>query len=128
MKSILTPTSALSFGFGCTLALLPTTAPADELWVRRFDGPGRLNRATAVAVDSAGNVAVTGFSDNTTDDPNNYGFNDSYPNYDARGRADYYTAKYDGDGNFLWAKRYDGPVQGDDVATDVKMDAAGNVV
>src|SRR5439155_22474500 len=64
-----------------------------------------------------------------TDDPNSYGFNSGYPYYGATGRADYYTVKHAaGDGHRLWEKRYNGPSSGDDVATDVKMDAAGNVI
>jgi len=119
----------VSLGFACALALNTTIALADQIWEQRYHGPGRLNRATAVAVDNAGNVAVTGFSDNTSDDPNNYGFNDGYPYYYARGRADYYTVKYAaGDGHMLWEKRYNGIGEGDDVATDVKMDGAGNVI
>src|SRR5438094_536936 len=117
---------------GLALALLfgglSSTTLADQVWFQRYSGAGRMNRATAVAADSAGNVAVTGFSDNATDDPNNYGFNSSSPYYDALGTADYYTAKYAaGDGHLLWEKRYNGPANGDDVATDVKMDTAGNV-
>ena len=57
-------------GFACLLLFLNSSALADQLWAQRYAGSGRMNRATAVAVDSAGNVAVTGFSDNTTDDPN----------------------------------------------------------
>src|SRR5688572_25942779 len=123
MKTILAPTSVLSLGFGCALTFSPMVAPADTIWEKRYDGPAGttgLDRATAVAVDSAGNVAVTGFSDNATDDPDNYGFNCGYPYYCAIGTADYYTAKYAaGDGHLLWEKRYNGTGQGDDVATDV---------
>ena len=53
MKTALSSTTALSFGFGCALALNTTIALADQVWVQRYDGPGRFNRATAVAVDSA---------------------------------------------------------------------------
>jgi len=48
-------------------------AHADQIWEQRYDGPGHgVDRATALAVDSAGNAVVTGYSDNATDDPNNY--------------------------------------------------------
>ena len=49
-----------------------------------------------MAVDGSGNVVVTGYSDNGTND-------------------DYYTAKYAAaDGALLWEKRYNGPANGDD--------------
>jgi hypothetical protein len=53
---------------------------------------------SCVAVDSSGNVVVTGFSHNGT-------------NYD------YYTAKYAvTNGLLLWERRYNGPANGDDRA------------
>ena len=127
MKTILTSASALSVGFACALALSTATALAEQLWEKRYDGPGLgVDRATAVAVDGAGNVAVTGFSENATDDPNN-----SVGNYvyNENGRTDYYTAKYAAaDGHLLWEVRFNGPGRGNDVATDVKMDSTGNVI
>src|SRR5437588_8016523 len=93
MKTTIPATSAVSFGFVCALALNTTIAFADQIWEQRYDGPGHGNdHDRAVAVDSAGNVAVTGYSDNAADDPGNYQFD--YDTSDATGRADYYTAKY----------------------------------
>src|SRR5438094_10653192 len=115
LTTALTPILALTVGI--------VNSPADQIWVQRFDGPGRLNRATAVAVDNAGNVAVTGFSDNTTDDPNNYGFNEGGPYYYARGRADYCTVKYAaGNGDLMWEKSYNRPSRRDGVANEGKRD------
>ncbi|HXJ61608.1 MAG TPA: hypothetical protein VNU68_33620, partial [Verrucomicrobiae bacterium] len=112
MKTSLLSTSALSLGFACALAVIPTTAPADQIWEQRYNGPANSNdMALAVAVDTAGNVVVTGKSLN------------------ASGDYDFYTAKYDSaDGHLLWEQRYDGPNQADDVATCVVVDIARNVV
>ncbi|RLC42335.1 MAG: hypothetical protein DRH51_01025 [Candidatus Coatesbacteria bacterium] len=37
------------------------------------------------------------------------------------------TVKYDSDGNFLWAKEYDGPGGGNDYPSDMVVDSEGNV-
>jgi hypothetical protein len=59
----------------------------------------------ALALDSAGNVCVTGEE-----------------------REDFLTAKYSPAGDLLWAARYDGPGFGADRARAIAMDGAGNVV
>jgi|GEM_PF-641641 len=84
-------------------------------WVQRYGGPAS-NYSSATAVDSAGNVAVTGRSP---------GINGFY--------WDYYTAKYAAaDGHLLWEQRYDytlnGSSAGDSVANSVAVDSTGNVV
>ncbi len=80
------------------------------LWEKRYNGPGSdSDSAYSVAVDSAGNVFVTGAS---------FG-----------GSFDYYTAKYAAaNGALLWEKRYDGPGNNEDGAISAKVDSAGNVV
>lgn len=82
----------------------------NELWVRRYNGPGN-NRdwATAIAVDDGGNVYVTGVST---------GIGSAF---------DYATIKYDANGNELWVKRYNGPANSNDNPEALVLDAAGNV-
>jgi sugar lactone lactonase YvrE len=74
-----------------------------EEWVATYDNPsGGSDTITALALDSSGNLYVTGTSDN-----------------------DYLTIKYDTQGNQLWVARYD---SGDtDSATDFAVDSEGNV-
>src|SRR5690349_12026155 len=76
------------------LSSLATRAAVTEAWVQRYNGPANGNDyATAVAVDSSGNVIVTGFSENRT-------------NSEVEG----YTAKYAAaDGALLWERRYNSP-------------------
>ena len=83
-------------------------AQVQERWVARYHGPANgYNSATAMALDAAGNVYVTGYSSGVG--------------------LDYATVKYDSDGNELWVARYHDPANGRDVATAMALDAAGNV-
>ncbi|MCH8273174.1 MAG: SBBP repeat-containing protein [Armatimonadetes bacterium] len=98
-------------GTGDDYATLKYDARGSLRWVRRYNGPGNSDDvASALAVDSAGNVCVTGRSADT-------------PTGD-----DYATLKYDANGNLLWVRRYDGPGSGSDIAVAVLLDGAGNVL
>jgi len=84
------------------------------LWEQRYNGPAnRDDISSALAVDSSGNVVVTGSSQNDA------------PDYD----YDYYTAKYAAaDGALLWERRYNGPANQNDFAYATAVDSSGNVV
>ncbi len=80
------------------------------LWTSLYDGPDNQgDAATALAVDDSGNVYVTGASSGSTSG------------------SDYATIKYSSAGVPLWTKRYNGPGNGEDHATSLAVDAAGNV-
>ena len=59
-------------------------------WQARNNGPGNnsWNETTAIAIDNAGNVIVTGYSPNTD------------------GWLNYHTVKYSGEGTTLWVQDY----------------------
>ena len=81
-----------------------------QLWVQRYNGPvNGEDHARTLAVDSAGNVYVTGYS------------------YGSGTETDYATIKYDTDGDQLWVQRYNGPGNGYDSAEALAVDAAGSV-
>jgi uncharacterized delta-60 repeat protein len=85
-------------------------ANGNLLWVRRYNGPGnRSDEARALAVDSQGNVYVTGSS------------------IGAGTSVDYATVKYDANGNLLWVRRYNGPDNSLDEAFALAVDNQGNV-
>lgn len=84
-------------------------AQVDTAWVRRYNGPGNEgDAALKIAVDVSGNVYVTGSSSGTIS-------------------TDYATIKYAPNGDTLWVKRYDGPINKSDLPTALVVDASGNV-
>jgi len=92
-------------------ATIKYDAAGNRLWVRRYNGPADEDDvAQAIAVDSQGNVYVTGRS---------YGSDDI--------RYDYATIKYDTDGNRQWVRRYNGPGRFVDCPTALAVDDQGNV-
>ena len=84
-----------------------------ELWTKRYDGPGNsIDSAPSVAVSPDGTeVFVTDLSTGVT---NSY---------------DYATVAYEvSTGTKLWAKRYDGPSSGEDMAISVAAGPGGTEV
>jgi hypothetical protein len=67
------------------------------------------NVATSIAIDSANNSYVTGYSPGTGSG------------------NDVVTIKYDPNGNQKWLQRYNGPGNGDDESNAIAVDASGNV-
>ncbi len=107
--------TGMSYGVGTynDYATLKYDSAGTLLWIRRFDSPAsRGDHAEALAVDSAGNVIVTGTGHKKV------GFSTV---------AAFVTIKYDPDGNPLWEAWYEGPSQDDDEPVAVDVDEAGNV-
>ncbi|MGB2804580.1 MAG: SBBP repeat-containing protein, partial [Candidatus Zixiibacteriota bacterium] len=101
-----------SFGSGtsCDFATIKYLSTGDTAWVRRYNGTANgEDKARAIAVDDSGNVYVAGSS---------WGGNTD---------LDYLIIGYDPDGIQLWAKRYDGPAGGEDIAYALAVDDSGNV-
>jgi uncharacterized delta-60 repeat protein len=101
-----------SFGAGVDFDYATTKYNADgqQQWVARYNGPVNFDDiATAIAVDEAGNVYVTGRSPGVSTG------------------NDYVTIKYNSDGQQQWLARYNGPANGDDAAWAIAVDGSGNV-
>jgi len=93
-----------------SLFSLPVFAQVDTAWVRRYNGPGNsTDRARALVVDASGNLYVTGYT------------------MTAAAGYDYLTIKYSSGGDQLWARTYNGPANGNDLAYAIALDGSGNV-
>ncbi|HEX9896328.1 MAG TPA: SBBP repeat-containing protein [Dehalococcoidales bacterium] len=81
-----------------------------EQWVARYNGPGNsADMASDLAIDTSGNVYVTGYS---------HGSGTAY---------DFATIKYDNNGVERWVARYNGTGNIDDCPYDLAIDVSGNV-
>lgn len=94
------------------VASAPAQAAVTETWVNRYsNGVNSLDEAFKVVLDAAGDVVVTGSTD------------------DGITGRDMLTLKYSGaDGSVMWQTRYNGPASSDDVATALAVDSSGNGV
>ncbi len=91
-------------------ATVKYNAAGAQQWVSRYNGPvNRADYATGLAVDTAGNVYVIGYSWVSSSD------------------YDYVTVKYNTLGVEQWVAQYKGPGNGPDGAAALAVDAAGNV-
>lgn len=92
------------------------SSTGSQLWARRYNGLGKDydDSASALAVDSAGSVYVTGKS------------NVNFPDDDLPADSNYATIKYAANGTQLWVQRYRGshPVN---APSDLSLDSLGNV-
>jgi hypothetical protein len=81
------------------------------LWTNGYSGPGSdyHHQGNAIVTDHADNVYITGQSPGA-DNVN-----------------EWFTIKYDPEGHTQWVQRYNGPGNGEDIATAIAVDAQGGV-
>lgn len=83
---------------------------------------GSISGGNSITIDSSGNICTAGYFEYTVDfdpGPGVYGLTSQ------AGSLDVFISKLSNSGNFIWAKKLEGP-QSENV-TDIKTDAAGNV-
>jgi hypothetical protein len=79
-----------------------------QLWAARYNGPGnQMDMPTAMAIDSSGNIYVTGYSNGNSS-------------------LDYCTIKYNNNGVQQWVARYPGSGTGG-AANSIAVDANSNI-
>ncbi|MBU0518757.1 SBBP repeat-containing protein [bacterium] len=95
-----------------SLAMTPEQASAQvfEQWLAAYDGPAsEYDKPNDMFVDEYGYIYITGFSEATSNE------------------KDYTTLKYNPLGVLQWEARYDGPADGEDMASSLAVDSDGNV-
>jgi len=95
------------------------SADGNHVWSRRIGGVAN-DRGLSVAVDSSGDVVVSGYCANPVD------FGNGVPVSGSTG-TDIFVAKYSGaDGSYEWARRFGGT--SDDYGYGVAVDGSGNIL
>ena len=99
-----------STGTGKDYVTVKYQSNGDFAWVRRYNGPGNADEyAAAMAMDSAGNVYVTGYSGGSGT------------------ASDYATIKYLPNGDTAWVRRYNHLANHNDRPGGIVVDGDGNV-
>ncbi len=102
---------SLGSGTASDFATIKYDKDGVQQWVQRYNGTDNSeDEGRDIAVDSSGNVFVTGTSNGALFSPN----------------RDYVTIKYSNDGEQLWVARYNGPADDWDDVRAIAVDAAGN--
>ena len=97
-------------------------SPAGAVLWAKVNGGELLDQGNEIATDASGNSYIAGYIQTNSLHPTA-----TFGNFVLTGNGDYdwFLAKYDVNGNILWAKNY-GSAQGD-MAYGVTLDASGNV-
>lgn len=112
--SIIVTGGSIGSGSGYDYFTIKYSSEGDTLWTRRYNGPkNSKDIAYAITLDDSGNIFITGESEGLTGTHGIF--------------EDYATIKYNPDGDFQWAARYNGPAGDYDRANSICVDAEGNV-
>jgi hypothetical protein len=110
---------SLASAGGTDVFLAKYSAAGAHLWSKRLGGTTD-DHSSAVAVDGAGNVVVTGYFTGTAD----FGGGP----LTSAGGTDIFLAKYSAAGTHLWSQRFGSSSTYGDVDNGLAVDSTGNVV
>ncbi|WP_264519642.1 SBBP repeat-containing protein [Flavobacterium sp. N1994] len=114
-------TANLTSAGGTDIFIAKYDASGNYVWAKNMGGTN-YDYGSSMAVDSSGNVLVTGYFAGTADfDPSA-----STANLTSVGASDIFIAKYDASGNYVWAKNIGGTGYG--YGYSVAVDSNGNVL
>ena len=92
------------------------------IWAKNIVSPNCCDEAESITIDNSGNIYIAGEFYGTTDfDPSLTGTTYLTP----VGSGDIFFAKYDNNGNYIWAKSIGNPI--DDNCKNIKVDSSGYV-
>jgi hypothetical protein len=100
---------SLSIPTGLDFVTIKYTSTGSQQWVNRYRKSSKNDEARALALDTAGNIFVTGTATSTS-----------------ASDIDGLTIKLRNNGNIEWIQSYAGPGGGSDFLSDVVVDRAGN--
>ncbi|NOY59125.1 MAG: T9SS type A sorting domain-containing protein [Calditrichaeota bacterium] len=109
-QNVIVTGESMGDGTGMDFVTLKYDKNGELQWTARYNGDANKDdEVEALAVDDAGNIYLTGTSENSDD------------------FTDFVTIKYDTAGNEQWVVRFDGPGHLDDDANAIAVDKDGNV-
>jgi hypothetical protein len=117
-----TQTAYLNSNTFCDIFFAKYNANGDYQWAKNM-GSADPDIGFSITVDSKGNVYITGGYTNTADFNSDFSITD---NLVSVGNYDIYFAKYDTDGNYIWAKSI-GSI-GNDFGNDITVDNFDNII
>jgi gliding motility-associated-like protein len=112
----------VSLFIGIFLCLNTASYSQNWLWAKSAGGTDGHSEGWAVSADVNGNVFICGYFYSST-----ITFGSTVLTNASVGSADLFLAKYDANGNILWAKSAGGVGANEDYAYSVKADISGNV-
>jgi len=93
------------------------------VWAKGLGGATFNDEGRGIILNSNGDVSLTGYFSGTCD----FNVGSGTYNLTAVGAYDAFFAKYDNDGNFIWAKRMNSTMTGNVVSYDIDTDSIGNI-
>jgi len=108
--------------YGCNVYIAKYDASGNYIWVRNIPITASYG-GNSMALDANGNIYITGFFTGSASD---FDPGTGTAALAATGGNDVYIAKYDNNGNYLWANRIGN--SGDDRGNEILITGAGNIL